>query len=296
MVMKLIHLNTDTNDYNSELDLFGYTELAQDIREDIIAIWNFFCNENRVLQGVKNFAQQYYDYNTYEKRTLREFFDHWGSNNFFNQASDNNSLEQYNTSNEFQYPNHTPILCGELTADLFHNVLLKNGYLSGDIGAGPAHGKWAHSIQLFLLEEARKSGQLVLNSPSVCEFIKKMSQIKPALPAFHLWDILFDSFDDNIYTNPNNLTSLLIQQNDSQASLFLSQKIMNYSEKYSKEAAVGDYNALAKRKYLSRISEASYVRYGDQCSLLWFTPKNKNRAENLPTTEVVEKSYFIELK
>ncbi|WP_269147474.1 LirA/MavJ family T4SS effector [Legionella sainthelensi] len=45
------------------------------------------------------------------------------------------------------------MLFGELTANLFNNVLLKNGYLSVDIGAGPKHGKWAHTIQLFLREQ-----------------------------------------------------------------------------------------------------------------------------------------------
>lgn len=44
----------------------------------------------------------------------------------------------------------------ELTANLFNNVLLKNGYLSADVGAGPKHEKWAHMIQLFLIEKQEK--------------------------------------------------------------------------------------------------------------------------------------------
>lgn len=273
--MKLICMNNnDDNDYNFELDLCGYSNLEPDIKDDIIAVWKFFCNENLVLWSVKHFAEQYYAVNKDEKRTIRQFFNMWGSNNHFNQVSEQASFESYETSPDFKYPDHTPILCGELTADLFHNVLLKQGYLSGDIGAGPVHGKWAHSIQIFMLEEARKTGRLTLHSPTVCEFVKTISQIQPLFAGRHLWDILFDSFDEDVYTYPNNVTDLLTHLNDSEATLFISKKFSAFNQKFTEETKSGDYNALAKKKYLSRISEAVYIKYADQCSLLWFKPKS----------------------
>lgn len=289
MAMELIYLNdTDNNDYNSELDNYGYENLAHNIKDDVIAVWKFLCTEALVLQGVRQFAEQYYAYNRDEKRTLRQFFDDWGSKNHFNQVSDKTDLEPYQTSPDFQYPAHTPILYGELTPDLFLNVLLKHGYLSGDIGAGPVHGKWVHSIQLFILEEARKSGKLTLHSKSVCDFVKTISQIKPLFNGFHLWDILFDSFDENIYTHPNNITSLLIKLKDSEATQFLSKKLIDFKKKFDEAFQTGDYNTYAKRKYLSRISEAQYVSYGEKCSLLWFAPKSKISGVHAEPNEVVK--------
>lgn len=87
------------------------------------------------------------------------------------------------------------MLYGELTADLFN---IKQGYLSADIGAGPAHGKWAHSIQFFILEEARKTGQLKLHTKNVCEFIQKISQVHGEFESMSLWSILFDAFDEKL--------------------------------------------------------------------------------------------------
>lgn len=166
------------------------------------------------------------------------------------------------------------MLYGELTADLFNNVLLKQGYLSADIGAGPAHGKWAHSIQFFLLEEARKDGQLKLHTKNVCEFIQKISQVHGEFESMSLWSILFDAFDETIFTCPNTITQTLSSQwDDSEAAQFLTAKLNNFREKFEEAASTKrNYNSYANQKYLSRIEEASYIKYKDKCALLWFSP------------------------
>ncbi|VEB36173.1 helicase [Legionella sainthelensi] len=131
----------DSNDYELWLKEYGYTELDENLKQDILAICKFFCNEELVLQGLKKLAEQYLDFNKTEKKSLRQFFDNWGSQNHFNNPSPHNSTQEFTTTAHFQFPKYTPILFGELTANLFNNVLLKNGYLSADIGAGPKHGE-----------------------------------------------------------------------------------------------------------------------------------------------------------
>ncbi|HHS7963685.1 TPA: Dot/Icm T4SS effector MavJ, partial [Legionella pneumophila] len=211
-----------------------------------------------------------------EKKTLMQFFDGWGSKNHFNQGTTSNEKIPFETSRNFHFPNHTPVLCGELTADLFNNVLLKQGYLSADIGAGPKHGKWAHSIQFFLLEEARKAGQLNLHANNVCEFIKKISQIHGQYESLSLWSILFDSFDET-FTCPNLITQTLTSQWDnSKEAQFLADRLNSFQKKFEKAASTeNNYNAYANKKYLSKIDKANYVKYKDKCAILWFAPQDK---------------------
>lgn len=45
---------TDTNDYEEHLDSFGYETLEKSLKEDAKSICQFFCNEELVLQGLKN--------------------------------------------------------------------------------------------------------------------------------------------------------------------------------------------------------------------------------------------------
>ncbi|KTD11185.1 helicase [Legionella gratiana] len=267
----------DTNDYELWLKEYEYTELDEHLRQDVLAICKFFCNEALVLQGLKKLAEQYLTFNKEEKKSLRQFFDDWGSKNHFNNPNPLNSTTEFKTSANFQYPKHTPILYGELTANLFNNVLLKNGYLSADVGAGPKHGKWAHTIQLFLIEEARKEGVLKLYTPTACQFIQTISQTKGKFESFSLWNLLFDSFDDHIFTNPNNITTALVHYHgNTEAEIFLASKLHAYEKKFDQVASTsGCYDGFAHTKYLSRLSEASSVSYKDKCGLLWFAPKNK---------------------
>lgn len=277
MTLELIRNGeTDTNDYEEHLDSFGYGTLEKSLKEDAKSICQFFCNEELVLQGLKKLVTQFYQFNQPEKKTLMQFFDGWGSKNHFNQGTTSNEKIPFETSRNFHFPNHTPVLCGELTADLFNNVLLKQGYLSADIGAGPKHGKWAHSIQFFLLEEARKAGQLNLHANNVCEFIKKISQIHGQYESLSLWSILFDSFDET-FTCPNLITQTLTSQWDnSKEAQFLADRLNSFQKKFEKAASTeNNYNAYANKKYLSKIDKANYVKYKDKCAILWFAPQDK---------------------
>lgn len=292
MAIELIHIGEiDTNDYEEDLNMFGYEDLEKSLKEDVISVWKFFCNEELVLQGLKKLVTQFYQFNQPEKKTLRQFFDDWGNKNHFNQSTQSDSHTPFDTSSNFHYPNHTPVLYGELTADLFNNVLLKHGYLSADIGAGPTHGKWAHSIQFFLLEESRKAGQLKLHTKNVCEFIQKISQVHGEFESMSLWGILFDAFDETIFTCPNTITQTLSSQwDDSEAAQFLAAKLNNFREKFNKAACTEtNYNAYANQKYMSRIDEASYIKYKDKCALLWFSPRGAKKEKVDDMTSTVSK-------
>ncbi|MCW8443515.1 helicase [Fluoribacter gormanii] len=283
MTVELIQTGKeDTNDYEQNLRDLGYTELDNHLKEDIIAIWSFLCNEDLVFKGLKKFVIAYFAFTQHEKKTLRQFFDEWGSKNHFNMPDSFEISKEFKTSPQFQYPKHTPVLYGELTADLFNNILLRNGYLSADAGAGPKHGKWAHSIQFFLLEEARKEGILKLYAQTTCQFVQTISQIKGPFEGLSLWDILFDSFEDHIFTYPNNITTILSSAWDtSEAAKFLATKLNAFDEKFNRIAHDENcYDAYAKQKYLSRLNEASYIFYKEKCALLWFTPKDKKDTPN----------------
>lgn len=55
MTVELIQIGKeDTNDYEQSLHDFGYTDLDKKVKEDVIAVWKFFCNEELVLRGLKN--------------------------------------------------------------------------------------------------------------------------------------------------------------------------------------------------------------------------------------------------
>ncbi|KTD41157.1 LirA/MavJ family T4SS effector [Legionella parisiensis] len=283
MTVELIQIGKkDTNNYEQCLQDFGYTNLDNKVQEDVIEVWKFFCNEELVLRGLKRFVTTYFLFNQEEKRSLRYFFDHWGNKNHFNNPTSSEVSEIFKTSTDFQYPRHTPILHGELTADLFNNVLLKNGYLAADAGAGPAHGKWAHTIQFFILEEARKEGVFQLHAQTVCQFIQTISQIKGMFESLSLWNILFDSFDEHIFTSPNNITKLLTSSWDSsEAAQFLAAKFNAYEEKFDRIAKdEKSYGGYTKQKYLRRLNEARYIFYKETCALLWFAPKNKEEKGN----------------
>jgi hypothetical protein len=284
MTIELIRTGQkDTNDYTGSLISYGHEQLDDTIKNDVVAVWSFFCNEELVLRGLEKFAEQYYLFHQEKPRSLRQFFDDWGSKNHFNCPTNSYLPPEVQTSSDFHYPNHTPVLCGELTADLFNNALLKNGYLSADIGAGPKHGKWAHSIQLFLLEEARKEGVLRLNASTVSQFVQMISQIKGRFDSLSLWSLLFDSFDDDLFTCPNSITAVLSRKwNNSESATFVASKLTAFAEKFNKAAEVGkSYDSYANKKYLSRLNEASYIQYKDKCSLLWFTPKDKQEMTHL---------------
>lgn len=288
MTIELIRIGQeDTNNYEENLVNLGHENLDGNLKEDVIAVWGFLCNEALVLSGLKKFREQYYQFSKEGQRSLRQFFDDWGYKNHFNSPSSPELPNEYETNTDFQFPSHTPILCGELTADIFNNVLLKNGYLSSDLGAGPKHGKWAHSIQLFLLEEARKEGVLPLHAKHVCEFVQIISQTKGSFTSLGLWDILFDSFDENLFTCPNHITAVLSANSvSSKEDALLSSKLNAYAGKFNAAAQEDSYyESYAHKKYLSRLNEASsFIRYKDKCSLLWFAPKLKPAITKLTAT------------
>lgn len=72
------------------------------------------------------------------------------------------------------------------------------------------------------------------------------------------------------------------QWDDSEAAQFLTAKLNNFREKFEEASSTKkNYNAYANQKYLSRIEEASYIKYKDKCALLWFSPfAKKEKAED----------------
>lgn len=74
MTIKLIRIGEiDTNDYEEDLNMFGYENLEKSLKEDAISVWNFFCNEELVLQGLKKFVTQFYQFNQPEKKHYANF-------------------------------------------------------------------------------------------------------------------------------------------------------------------------------------------------------------------------------
>lgn len=74
MTVELIQIGKkDTNNYEQCLQDFGYTNLDKNVKEDVIAIWKFFCNEELVLRGLKNFVIAYF-YLTKKKKDLYASF------------------------------------------------------------------------------------------------------------------------------------------------------------------------------------------------------------------------------
>ncbi|KTC68905.1 helicase [Legionella birminghamensis] len=290
--------STDENDYKQYLDDTGFPDLDQDLEDDVIKVLSFLCNEEKMLEGLKQFAKQYYDFKQLEnkegrtdKHSLRKFFDEWGRDNHFNQGSTEPVPAEFRSSPGFNFPKLTAVLIDEVSAELFLDVLLKNAYLSSDPGAGVTHGKWSHSIQLFILEEARKSGILKLNTPTVAEFITRISQVKPQGTSFTLWYVIFDSTFEETFTCPDAVARTLYANFDrSKESLFLSNKLKAYKEKvekansdYGSESAGSRYSPYVEKSYASRMPEYGYIEADRTRGLLWFSHK---KAVNVQPEEV----------
>src|SRR5690606_18213061 len=112
---------------------------------------------------------------------------------------------------------------------------------------------------------------LKLNAKTVSEFIQNISHINST----NLWMLLFDSFDDNIFTCPNNIAGLLTSDwDDGKEAKFLSAKLKGFEEKFCKAANLEkDRSAYAKAKYWNHLQEASYIKQKEKYGLLWFKPK-----------------------
>ncbi|WP_112218580.1 LirA/MavJ family T4SS effector [Legionella quinlivanii] len=278
--------NSDNNDYKLYLSDTGFSSLEENLEQDVIKVLSFLCNEEMMLAGFKKFAKSYYEFKQSEgregrteKHTIRKFFDEWGSVNHFNQGSEEPVPAEYRTNTEFDFPKSTAVLIDELTTGLFLDVLLKNAYLSSDPGAGVVHGKWSHSIQLFILEEARKSGFLQLNAVNMAEFIKQISQIKPEFGSLNLWYLIFDSTLEGTFTCPDTIVRTLESALDeAEESIYLSKKMNVYKEKSEKSDAstVIDekrYNPYVAKKYARRTPELGFIEADQSRGLLWFTHK-----------------------
>lgn len=74
MTVELIQIGKkDTNNYEQCLQDFGYTDLDKNVKEDVIAVWKFFCNEELVLRGLKKFVTAYFLFNQEEKNLYGSF-------------------------------------------------------------------------------------------------------------------------------------------------------------------------------------------------------------------------------
>ncbi|KTD49931.1 helicase [Legionella quinlivanii] len=296
--------NSDNNDYKLYLSDTGFSSLEENLEQDVIQVLTFLCNEEMMHAGLKKFAKSYYEFKQSEgregrteKHTIRKFFDEWGSVNYFNQGASEPVSSEYRTNPEFDFPKSTAVLIDELTTDLFLDVLLKNAYLSSDPGAGVTHGKWSHSIQLFILEEARKSGYLQLNAVNIAEFIKQISQIKPEFGSLNLWYLIFDSTLEGTFTCPDTIARTLESNFDEAGeSIYLNKKMNTYKEKSEKldSIKVTDerrYNAYVAKKYAQRIPELGFIGTDQSRGLLWFTHKKITDKE-----QDVSPSINIEIK
>ncbi|WP_133138686.1 LirA/MavJ family T4SS effector [Legionella genomosp. 1] len=295
--------NSDNNDYKLYLSDTGFSSLEESLEQDVIKVLSFLCNEEMMLAGFKKFAKSYYEFKQSEgragrteKHTIRKFFDEWGSVNHFNQGSDEPVPAEYRTNTEFDFPKSTAVLIDELTTGLFLDVLLKNAYLSSDPGAGVTHGKWSHSIQLFILEEARKSGFLQLNAVNIAEFIKQISQIKPEFGSLNLWYLIFDSTLEGTFTCPDMIVRTLESKLDeAEESIYLSEKMNVYKKKSEiPSSEVIDekrYNTYVAKKYARRTPELGFIEADQSRGLLWFTHKKTTGHE-----QEISPSMNIEIK
>jgi hypothetical protein len=285
--------------YQQYLDSMQFTELAGKLRDDVIEVLKFFCNEELVKSGLADFANQYYTFvQKGNAKSLRAFFDIWGAKNHFNQATENTPSDtRYQISKDFVFPKATPTLYGELKPALFLDVLLKNGYLSSDPGAGTVHGKWSHSIQLFLLEEARKKGILKLHHTNVREFMVTISQNKTGGDANNLWMLLFDSFEDQIFTCPNNIRNALASMKEGEAQLFVSEKLSKHKVKVEKYNHANGVGAYSKHKYLDKSKTFIKQETSKLSGLLWFDKRaqdlKSDRKSQVKNTSNTTSSVFI---
>ncbi|WP_225316678.1 LirA/MavJ family T4SS effector [Legionella longbeachae] len=162
-----------------------YAQLSEDLKENLGAVLEFFLNEELVHKYISKFADDYEQFDSKEdKKTLRRFFTQWGSGNGFNQGDNRENTQyplQYKHSgkiyklSQFQLPKEIPSLVGILPSSLFTRVFLGFGYLICDPGAGTVHGKWTHSLQLFMLEEAHKNNELkFINCTSIVNLMREI--------------------------------------------------------------------------------------------------------------------------
>lgn len=76
-----------------------------------------------------------------------------------------------------------------------------------------------------------------MHAQTVCQFVQTISQIKGMFESLTLWNILFDSFDEHIFTSPNNITQILTSSRDSsEAARFLAGKFNAFEEKFNRFA------------------------------------------------------------
>lgn len=199
-----------------------YERLSDDMKENLGAVLEFFLNEELVHKYILKFANDYEQFDSQKsKKTLRCFFTQWGAENGFNQGDTRENKKaplRYKYSDEiyklskFELPKEIPYLVGILPSSLFTHVFLRFGYLICDPGAGTGHGKWTHSLQLFMLEEALKNKDLkLMNCDSIVNLMKEISSYE--YRGNGIFGPLFDSQTRTDYTRPELLMKAILNEN-----------------------------------------------------------------------------------
>lgn len=282
-----------------------YDRLSEDMKNNLGAVLNFFLDKNLVHKYIMKFADDYEQFDSKEnKKTFRGFFTQWGALNGFNQGyipnnekkllSFKDSGEIYKLSN-FELPKEIPYLVGILPSSLFTHVFLRFGYLICDPGAGTAHGKWTHSLQVYMLQEALRNGDIQLtNCDSIVQLMKEISRYERGGDG--IFAQLFDSKSRLDYTRPETLMEAILNKEllQSPAMTNLRKKFLAHQKNISQIKEINETEKV--KKYEQKFAKNATHYYGFQTgekTIGFFWGKSRNQNENLiePT---IEKQTYLE--
>lgn len=260
------------------------------LEQDLLAIFRFFNNKKLVLKYLSEFAYQYHHFCAGKETgtNFRNFFTAWGQGHGFNQAMNGKTVVYKNEHAVKLYhaktdlPASIPTLVGIVPARLFTNLFLRQGYLISDPGAGVLHGKWTHSLQVFMLQEALIHKDIELFS---CDSIKSLLRQMGCHRQGHLiFGALLDSnqaTDD--YSRPEALLKLLMTDEtltDKAGILAVRAKVEKYNAKVGNAP-----EAYTQRKFDAANKYIGVV--GEQRGFLWGKREMPAEREDVPVEKQV---------
>ncbi len=277
-----------------------YKRLSENLKENLGAILDFLLNTGLVHKYIQKFASDYEKINPQNnKKTLRFFFTQWGAENGFNLGDSRENTQSplryehcgkiYKLS-KFHLPKEIPYLVGILPSSLFTRVFLGFGYLICDPGSGIAHGKWTHSLQLFMLEEARKNKELkLINCDSIVNLMKEISCHESR--GDKIFAPLFDSQTRTDYTRPETLMKAIHDKN-----LIKSDEMATLRDKLFKHQKKIEQLDGKEKEYEQKFAKNATHYYGFQTeekTVGFFWGKSKTNSNNL-IAPVIEKQSYVE--
>jgi Family of unknown function (DUF5636) len=217
----------------------GNISLDKDTQFNWAKILAFFTDKAKVHHYLNKFAETFHKFDPIDgKKSFRAFFKAWGDEYGFNQGADKVEINyRARNSNRISFfstnlPNSIPSLVGIVPANLFVNVFLRHGYLICDPGAGTLHGKWTHTLQVFMLQEALNDKVLQLKGcDSIRELYQNLAKSHNSKAA-KIFGELLDSELTADYTKSENLhRALMTEIKLTPAVKKVREKINRYDEK-----------------------------------------------------------------